>query len=278
MKPDPTGPSRSADDRRSHILASLAGAGRVEVNELAESLFVAEETIRRDLRNLEDRGLLRRAHGGAISVAGPATDLGRATVPEPPAHPVATLAATLLPTHGIVFIDAGPIAEALSVCVPNSTALQIVTTSIPVALVASRNLDLAVYNVGGAVDPKDDSQSGQWARESLEHIRLDTAFISVSGLTRAGHLLAASPKSAIIKRAAMDAATTVVLIADHDQLEAHGLVKFAQLAEVHHLVVNAEVSDAVLALAAEAGVPVLCADPAQMAVQADIQASAKVAV
>ncbi|SDM57031.1 transcriptional regulator, DeoR family [Cryobacterium flavum] len=255
MKPDPT--SRSADDRRASILLALAGAGRVEVNELAESLAVAEETIRRDLRTLEDDGRLRRAHGGAISVADPVNDLDRLTVPEPVAHPVATLAATLLPERGILFLDAGPIAEALSVCLPNSAALQVVTTSIPVALVASRNSELSVYNLGGAVDPVDDSQSGQWARESLEHIRIDLAFISVSGLTPSGQLLAANPKAARIKRAAMDAATTVVLVADHDQFQAHGLVKFAQLDEVDHLVVDGEVNDAILALAAEAGVPVL---------------------
>ena len=255
MKPDPT--SRSADDRRASILLALAGAGRVEVNELAESLAVAEETIRRDLRTLEDDGRLRRAHGGAIIVADPVNDLDRLTVPEPVAHPVATLAATLLPERGILFLDAGPIAEALSVCLPNSAALQVVTTSIPVALVASRNSELSVYNLGGAVDPVDDSQSGQWARESLEHIRIDLAFISVSGLTPSGQLLAANPKAARIKRAAMDAATTVVLVADHDQFQAHGLVKFAQLDEVDHLVVDGEVNDAILALAAEAGVPVL---------------------
>ena len=261
MKPESVVTSRSADDRRASILAALAGAGRVEVNELAESLTVAEETIRRDLRTLEDEGLLRRAHGGAISVADPVADLDRVTVPEPAAHPVATLAATLLPERGILFLDAGPIAEALSVCLPNSADLQVVTTSIPVALVASRNAELSVYNLGGSVDPADDSQSGQWTRESLEGIRIDTAFISVSGLTQDGQLLAASPKAAIVKRAAMDAATTVVLIADHDQLQAHGLVKFAQLDELTHLVVDAGVSDAVLALAAEAGVPVLRAEP-----------------
>ncbi|MDJ0339857.1 DeoR/GlpR family DNA-binding transcription regulator [Cryobacterium sp. PH31-O1] len=260
MKPDPTSTNRSADERRASILAALAGAGRVEVNELAESLAVAEETIRRDLRTLEDDGLLRRAHGGAISVADPVADLDRVTVPEPAAHPVATLAATLLPERGILFIDAGPIAEALSVCVPNSAALQVVTTSIPVALVASRNAELSVYNLGGTVDPVDDSQSGQWARESLEHVRLDLAFISVSGLTPSGQLLAASPQAAIVKRAAMDAATTVVLIADHNHLEAFGLVKFARLDEVDHLVVDTGVSEAVLALAAEAGVPVLLAN------------------
>ncbi|TFD64201.1 DeoR family transcriptional regulator [Cryobacterium ruanii] len=56
MKPEPAGTSRSADERRASILAALADAGRVEVNELAESLAVAEESIRRDLRTLEDGG------------------------------------------------------------------------------------------------------------------------------------------------------------------------------------------------------------------------------
>lgn len=252
-------PGRQAQTRHDQILGVLAVAGRVDVHDLSESLGVAEETIRRDLRALEETGQLRRAHGGAIPAADPVTDPSFMTDPEPSAHPVAALAAQLLPERGVIFLDSGEIAEALAALVPDEAALQLVTPSIPVALIASRKGDLLVYNLGGTVDPADNSQSGQWARESLEHIRIDVAFITVTGLTSDGHLLAANPKAAIVKSAAIAAAASVVLIADHDHLASVGLVKFGRLSELDHLVVDDRTSEAVLALAADAGVPALIA-------------------
>ena len=252
-------PGRQALARHEQILSVLALAGRVDVGDLSESLGVAEETIRRDLRTLEEAGHLRRAHGGAIAAADPVTDPSFITDPEASAHPVATLAAQLLPQSGVIFLDSGQIAEALAALVPDDAALQLVTPSIPVALIASRNSALVVYNLGGTVDPADDSQSGQWARESLEHIRIDVAFITVTGVSSDGHLLAASPKAAIVKTAAIAAAERVVLIADRNHLGPVGLVKFARLADLDQVVVDDGASEAVLALTADAGVPILIA-------------------
>jgi len=268
---DGTAPGRAAQERRGKIMGMLQEAGRVDVGLVAESLAVAEETVRRDLRALEDDGMLRRAHGGAILVSSLAADSPQFIAPDLSEHPVASRAAELLPDAGIVFIDAGEVAEALAALVPNEAQLQVVTTSIPVALIASRHPDLVVYNLGGTVDPKDDSQSGQWTREALEHIRIDTAFLSVAGVSRDGYLLAADPKAARIKSAVVATSERVVLIAEHGQLELNGMVKFAQLSELDCLVVDDRTSDFVLSLAADAGVLVLVAET-QTATPTDAEA------
>lgn len=259
---DGTAPGRAAQERRSKIMAMLNEAGRVDVGEVAESLAVADETVRRDLRALEDEGQLRRAHGGAIRASAVAAELSQFIAPDVTEHPVASKAAGLLPAAGIVFIDSGVVAEALAALVPNTAELQVVTTSIPVALVASRHPDLVVYNLGGAVDPRDDSQSGQWTRETLERIRIDVAFLSVAGVSSDGYLLASDPKSARIKSAVVATSERVVLIAEHGQLELNGMVKFAQLSQLDHLVVDDRTSEFVLSLAADAGVPVVVAEAA----------------
>ena len=55
-----------AAHRHRHIVDRLEAMGRVEVCDLAERLGVAQETIRRDLRVLEQQGHLQRVHGGAV--------------------------------------------------------------------------------------------------------------------------------------------------------------------------------------------------------------------
>ncbi|HRA51571.1 DeoR family transcriptional regulator, partial [Actinotalea sp.] len=57
-----------ATERQQQILSRARQDGRVEVKDLADSLDVTPETVRRDLTALERRGLLRRMHGGAIPV------------------------------------------------------------------------------------------------------------------------------------------------------------------------------------------------------------------
>src|SRR5664279_1174593 len=58
-----------AEERQQHIEGQLAEAGRVAVIELARTFDVSSETVRRDLDQLEARGVLRRVHGGAVSAA-----------------------------------------------------------------------------------------------------------------------------------------------------------------------------------------------------------------
>jgi DNA-binding MarR family transcriptional regulator len=55
--------------RREHILEHLSNHNRLTVSGVAASLNVSDETVRRDLKDLEKEGLLRRVHGGAIGVS-----------------------------------------------------------------------------------------------------------------------------------------------------------------------------------------------------------------
>jgi hypothetical protein len=63
---DPQGPALFGDERQEAILAEISREGRASVTALAERFAVVGETIRRDLAELERRGVIRRVHGGAI--------------------------------------------------------------------------------------------------------------------------------------------------------------------------------------------------------------------
>src|SRR5689334_25059661 len=116
-----------AEERQRRILARARSAGKVGVGEIAAELHVAPETVRRDLRSLEDHGLVRRTHGGAYPVesAGFETTLAfRATSHVPEKRKVAAAAVELLGDAETVFIDEGftpqLIAEALPVDRPRT--------------------------------------------------------------------------------------------------------------------------------------------------------------
>ncbi|GAB3617170.1 DeoR/GlpR family DNA-binding transcription regulator [Okibacterium endophyticum] len=248
---------RSAADRQAEIVAMLERDGRVEVNDLSATLDVTEETIRRDLRNLERSGSLTRAHGGAIKAAGRAEDLTRITGADVPPRPVAVAALPFVPEHGGVFLDAGADLESLAAMLPDSERLQVVTSSIPAAILAGRKPSLSVYNLGGAVDHDDGSQSGQWARETLERVRFGVAFITADGVSADGWLTAATPKSAALKRRAVASADRTILVIGPENSSSAGLVTFAQLRDVDVAVCDAGVSHEFLAMLDELGIHVV---------------------
>ncbi|WP_167133427.1 DeoR/GlpR family DNA-binding transcription regulator [Paramicrobacterium chengjingii] len=240
------------EKRHSIILAVLERDKRVEVSDLAEAFAVAEETIRRDLRTLEQGGRLTRAHGGAILQTSLVEEFPLLTGAKVPQLALAREALAFVPEQGSIFIDSGETCQSLAAMLPDAPGLQIVTNAVPVALTASRKEHIAVYNLGGAVGDEGE-QSGQWTREALSSVRVDVAFLSCTGVDEAGHLTASSPRAAAIKRAAFDAATTRVALIHGDQ-PAQGLVTFAQLSDFTAVLADPPLPRAAASAVREAGV------------------------
>lgn len=247
MTPSATGPKNSSGQRRSLIVETIQKEGRVEVSELSSRFNVSEETIRRDLKALEQAGQLLRAHGGAIP-ARPLIGNRSQTFRELSGANIARYALSLLPAQGTVFIGPGRLGESLASMLPNSSTLQIITNSIHVALKASRHPNLAVFNLGGTVDPIDGTQTGQWTREESQSLRLDISFIAPRGMSTDGYLTAPNPQLSSLLRTVIDVTDRTVILADHESLTNTGLVKVAALSSLSDVIVETESADYIRAL------------------------------
>ncbi len=224
----------------------------MDVADLAEALAVTEETVRRDLRTLEDQDLLRRAHGGAISI--PADD---ALQPDSGRAAMAVAVADLVSEGSAVFLGAGPCCEAAAVLLARRGGVQLIAGSATVALAAALSSEGAqVHAIGGNVHP-DGSLSGMWAREQLADLEVDVAVVEAEGLARDGHLLTSDPERAEVQSAAFAAARTVVLLADRGSLTGSGHVKYARLSDVDHVVVGPGAQEVDLDRLSDAGVNVV---------------------
>lgn len=253
-------PGLPVEQRHAVILSVLERDKRVEVSDLAEGFSVAEETIRRDLRALEQTGSLTRAHGGAILPTSVVEDFPSLTGATAPQLELARLALEYVPAAGSIFIDSGEACQSLAALLPDAGELQVVTNAVPVALTGSRKEHLAVYNLGGDVGD-DGEQSGQWAREALATVRIDVAFLSGTGVDASVGLTASTPRTAAIKRAAFDAADTRVALIHGDD-NARGLVTFAQLTDFTAVIADPPLPQPVEALVRDAGVTYHAVSPA----------------
>lgn len=226
----------AAAERHRWIADRLDAVGRVEVGDLAHRLEVAPETIRRDLRVLEQQGLLQRVHGGAVRrTERPLSPFDGADPEHSDSHRrvadlvMARLASVILPQGArTIFLGTSPmtaaVADALVRHTPPVSDLTIVTSSLDAAVVLSRVECLSVFNLGGAVDPRDRAQQGGWAISELERLRVDLALLPASGVTVAGGVQAPSAMAAAMTSTAMTVADRVWLLIEADALGRPGFV------------------------------------------------------
>src|SRR5690349_1099837 len=59
------------EERQNYIAHLVANQGKIRVSQLTEHFRISEPTVRKDLSVLEQKGLLKRTHGGAVSVRPP---------------------------------------------------------------------------------------------------------------------------------------------------------------------------------------------------------------
>lgn len=254
----------AAAARHQQITQRLEAAGRVEVGDLASRLGVAQETIRRDLKLLEQQGLLERVHGGAVRKAERPLSPFDGVAPERPEHHrrLADHVVSLLPEQGTVFVDASPLTAAVvdalarRTCADSAGRLTIVTTSLDAAVVLSRVDQLHVFNVGGTVDQADRSQHGAWALSELHRLRVDIALLSATAVTPDRGIFATTSLTAATTAAAIASADRVWLLVEPDALGRTGFMAAGPVDRVDHVFVAGQPDPVRLAALAQTGVEI----------------------
>ncbi|NUT49997.1 MAG: DeoR/GlpR transcriptional regulator, partial [Saccharothrix sp.] len=143
-----------SDERKRRILARARADGRVDVAEIAAELEVAPETVRRDLRLLDEHGLVRRTHGGAIPVESAGYETGlkfRSASKVPEKRRIARAAADRLGDAETVFVDEGYTPQLVAEALPTGRPLTVITASLPTAAVLSEVPSTTVLLLGGRV-------------------------------------------------------------------------------------------------------------------------------
>lgn len=230
-----------AEERRRQIVEILASDGRVQVDELAKRFDVSAVTIRKDLVDLEDRGLLQRTHGGAVYVHKSRFSLSfleKLQLQSQEKQAVAATAMKYIKEGDTLILDAGSTALALAQLLKGEfRKLSIITCSIPVALELSlTSWDL--FLVGGQVRHHSLALIGPAGVTTLENYHADKAFVGTTGLTLKQGYSTPNPLDAQMKQAILRAADATYVITDSTKIGHSALAKFAQLEEVSMLITD----------------------------------------
>ncbi|QSB22774.1 DeoR/GlpR family DNA-binding transcription regulator [Curtobacterium sp. 24E2] len=238
-----------APERHQRIVEQARAQGRVDVKDLAELLEVTPETIRRDLTSLERRGLVRRAHGGAIPVERITIHPGvgdRGGINQAEKMVIAEAALEELPENGSVMIDAGTSTICLAEMLPTDRGLTVVTHSLPVAMavamaVANRpGIDL--HLLGGNIRSDSLAGVGTWTHQLIGMVSVDVAFVSINGITPERGLTTHNMAEAAVKSAMIKSARRSILLADHTKFGREEFGRVAPLAAIDTIITDPAVN------------------------------------
>jgi len=218
----------AVDERRRQLAEVLARRGFAELSLLAAELSVSESTIRRDLAQLEEEGIVRRTHGGAVFVSDRFSALNYAAreaseVPEKQA--IGRVVAELIPDGQAVLIDGGTttfqVARHLM-----TRSVQVVTNSLPIVNALSSAANVELIFLGGYIYPRTGVALGPLTSQALASVHVRQAVISVAGITEEG-FYNANMLLVEAERQMMKSAAEVIVAADHTKFGRTGLAYLA---------------------------------------------------
>jgi DeoR family glycerol-3-phosphate regulon repressor len=174
--------------RHDAIVEAVNSASTISTDELVQLLGVSAETVRRDLALLEERGALRRVHGGASTVAPRGEEPSfteRAGINHRAKTGMAQVAAGLLESGQTVVIDIGTSAVEVARAIPVGWRGTVATPSLLVAVELAGRPGVDVLVSGGRVRSGDLACANAHAKAMFADLYADIAFIG-SGAVDAG--------------------------------------------------------------------------------------------
>jgi DeoR family transcriptional regulator, fructose operon transcriptional repressor len=232
----------------------------VNLAELCEKFRASKSSIRRDLIEMEERGVLRRVHGGAIFVQprDESLDYGRLAVSHHEEKVrIGHVAAQLIEDGQTVIMGGGSTVVEVARSL-NDRTVQIITNSIPVAQLFWESKQTEVILTGGYLYPKLGIQLGPFCERMLNSVSADVLVMGIRGITRAGlsdsNTLVVESIHAMIK-----AARKVVIVADHTKFGRDAMMHVADLNELDQVITDAAVPPEFRQMLAENNVECLLA-------------------
>ena len=207
--------------RQQDILTAARNEGRVGVDALARTFDVTPQTIRRDLNDLCQRGLLSRVHGGAM----PANSVSnvdyeeRRNLASAEKRLIGIAAADLIPENSSVMLNLGTTTEQVARGLTGHSGLVVITNNINVINILNGTPGKELILAGGVVRQADGGIVGEAAVEFIRQFKADIAVIGASAIDDDGAILDYDQREVSVARAILDSARRVILVADHLKFE-----------------------------------------------------------
>ena len=251
-------------DRRRMIIELVQESGSKTVAELCGLFNVSEMTIRRDLRDLDREGVIRRVHGGAVSSLGRSYEPPytiRSTRNAETKRAIGRKAAELIVDGDSIALDVGTTILEIAQALHGKHNLTIITASLPIANEIVSNLSLTsevrLILTGGIVRSGELSMIGNIAAQTYDEFHVDKAFIGVGGISLEDGLTEYNLEDAMVKKPLIQNAHQRIVAADSSKIGRTTFTSIAPLSMVDTLITDSHIPAETLGRLEALGIEVL---------------------
>jgi DeoR family transcriptional regulator of aga operon len=257
--------TESPESRQQRILRSIIHDNVVAVGELANRLHVSPATVRRDLKTLQQRGLLHRTHGGATPIDQSlyaSLPLDSSFEEQVRQHAnakrrIGLAAAALVEDGDTVALTPGTTTTQVARSIHNRHGVTIIVTTVNVALELSNRQDLKVFVPGGFLRPAWFSLVGSSTIRAVRDFNIDKLFLGVNGIHPERGLTCGNHDEAAVNRALVEQSRQKIVVADHTKLGAVTSAVICPTAMIDTLITDTETTDEILAPFRATGIEVI---------------------
>lgn len=225
------------EERHQYILNRIDQNYRIYITSLSAELGGSDDTLRRDLTELDERGLLTKVHGGAIAKSGiPVEFTDRLNTRIPAKQEMAAKVIPLFQAGDIILIDGGTSNLEVARKIPSNMELTVYTNSFPIVNTLINQPKLELIFLGGKVFPSSQVTVGVSVFQALQTIRPDWLVLGISDVHPQQGLTDPNREEAMMKRLMIERARKRIILADSYKLNTAEAYTVASLGDIDYLV------------------------------------------
>jgi DeoR/GlpR family transcriptional regulator of sugar metabolism len=234
-----------AVQRRQKILELLTEDGSAKVTDLSRIFKISEVTIRQDLARLEENGLISREHGGAYlnSLSNQVQSLSFQHKENMDKKTrIGKKAVDFIDDGESIIIDSGSTTTEIAKNISEYQNLTVITNAVNIPIIIGGLPGITVLLTSGEFKAPTLSLTGQKAADFFENLHVDKLFLATAGITLSAGLTYPSLSDLPVKKAMIEAADTIYLVADSTKLGKQALASLGALSLIHYLITDDGIS------------------------------------
>ncbi|MBN2807833.1 MAG: DeoR/GlpR transcriptional regulator [Prolixibacteraceae bacterium] len=232
--------------RREKIFEMIKEDGHAKVLQLSKIFKVTEVTIRQDLEKLEKEGFIEREHGGAflknvgflvknISLQNQENLSEKASIAEK--------AIEFINDGDTIILDSGSTTTEIAKQIIGFKNLTVITNAINIALVLGADPEINLVVTGGEFKAPTLSLTGQKAADFFDNLHVDKLFLATAGITLKAGLTYPSISDICVKRAMIESANEVYLVADSTKIGKSSFASLGALSLIDYLITDSKINE-----------------------------------
>lgn len=246
--------------RQKNLLDLLSANELMTIVDLSEKLNSSKMTILRDLGYLEQKGIIKKIHGGAMLLKQDNSQpsfLERIDEFNDEKLRIGKAAAGLIKEGSIIFFDAGTTPLTVVEHIPDDLEFTAVTTGLMTAIALCNKPKVNVVNIGGNIHHTSYSSINYISVDLIKRFNADMAFISTKAISLPQGTFESQIPLIEVKRAIVSVSNKVILLADHSKFESKSLCLSIPIDDIHTIITDNATPETVLASLRKSGKDVI---------------------